>query len=90
MSGEKGTSRKRASRADAERLAVLTRHREEWLRHRELVDAVMDSGDYEQARFVKLMAETLKIRQDGERRTWGLADRPEPEHCEGMEIRWKA
>lgn len=90
MSSEKGASRKRPSRADAEQLAVLTRHREEWLRHRGLVDAVMDSGDYDQARFVKLMAETLKIRQDGERRTWGLADRPEPERCEGMEIRWKA
>ena len=47
------------------------------------------AGDYEQARLVKLIAETLKIRQDGERRTWGLADRPEPERCDSMEIRWK-
>ena len=50
----------------------------------------MAGGDYEQARLVKTIAETLKIRQDGERRTWGLADRPEPERSEGMEIRWKA
>ena len=82
-------SRRKSAPAESERAKVLQRHRDEWLRHRRLIDDVMESGDYEQARLVKLIAETLKIRQDGERRTWGLADRPEPERCDSMEIRWK-
>ncbi len=84
------TSRNRGGGVEDERAAVLERHKAEWLRHRELLDELMAGGDYEQARLVKTIAETLKIRQDGERRTWGLADRPEPETREGMEIRWKA
>ena len=92
MSGEARSPRMRKglSGIEKERAEVLARHKDEWLRHRVLLDEVMAGGDYEQARLVKTLAETLKIRQDGERRTWGLADRPEPERSEGMEIRWKA
>lgn len=92
MSGEARSprTRKGLSSVEKERAEVLARHKDEWLRHRALLDEVMAGGDYEQARLVKTIAETLKIRQDGERRTWGLADRPEPERSEGMEIRWKA
>lgn len=92
MSGEARSprTRKGLSGIEKERAEVLARHKDEWLRHRALLDEVMAGGDYEQARLVKTIAETLKIRQDGERRTWGLADRPEPETREGMEIRWKA
>lgn len=90
MSEEARRPRKRLSVIEKERAEVLARHKNEWLRHRELLDEVMAGGDYEQARLVKTLAETLKIRQDGERRTWGLADKPEPERSEGMEVRWRA
>ena len=70
--------------------AVLERHRDEWRRHRRLVDAVMESVDYDQARVVKLLAETLRLRQEGERRAWGLDNRTDAGNAGTLEVRWKA
>ena len=71
-----------ADRAESEdlRATVIARHRQEWLavtalrdeaagrRHDDLADAMA------KAKFAKIMAETVKIQQEGERKAWGLDD----------------
>lgn len=53
------------------------------------MDAALESGDYDLARTVKLLAETLRLRQDGERRAWGLDGKSETGRGgEALEIRW--
>ena len=69
--------------------AVLLRHREEWERHRPLMDEAL-SGDAEAVKLAKTVAETLKIRQEGERKAWGVQDRAETEVSGGLEIRWQS
>ena len=66
---------------------MLLRHREEWERHRPLTDEAL-SGDAEAVKLAKTVAETLKIRQEGERKAWGVQDRAETE-VSGLEIRWQ-
>ncbi|MCH5277748.1 MAG: hypothetical protein J1E80_07945 [Desulfovibrionaceae bacterium] len=55
--------------------AVMLRHKEEWERHRVLMDEALAAGDFDRAKLAKITAETLKIRQEGERRAWGIVDR---------------
>ena len=57
------------------RADVQRRHRAEWVEHKALVDAAVADSDFEKARLAKILAETIRIRQDGERKAWGL-DKP--------------
>lgn len=62
--------------ADA-KAAVMLRHKEEWERHQALIDEALAAGDFDKAKLAKITAETLKIRQEGERRAWGIKDSTE-------------
>lgn len=65
--------------AAAERkAAVIMRHKAEWDRHKVLMDEALANEDFNAAKLAKITAETLKIRQDGERRAWGIQDKSEP------------
>lgn len=57
--------------AAAERGAeVVRRHQAEWEDHRARFGSVPDS--FEDGKLAKISAEMLRIRQEGERRAWGL------------------
>lgn len=89
MTGTNIDGRGRSGEAGAAgRAAVVQRHREEWERLRVLVDEALN-GDPEAVRLAKTAAEILKIRQEGERRAWGIQDRAETEPCDGLEILWR-
>lgn len=64
-----------AARAGDPEAAVMLRHKEEWARHQALMDEALACGDADKAKLAKLAAETLKIRQEGERKAWGIADK---------------
>jgi hypothetical protein len=53
---------------------VVERHRTEWEEHKDLVQQAIVAQDFEVAKLAKITAETLKIRQEGERKAWGLDD----------------
>lgn len=74
--------------ADA-KAAVILRHKAEWERHQALMDEALDAGDFDRAKLAKITAETLKIRQEGERRAWGIQDRSETEVSGGMVLTWQ-
>ena len=57
--------------------AVIERHRLEWDRHLQLLSEAMSSRDFDVAKLAKIMAETLRIRQEGERKAWGIMEKPE-------------
>lgn len=63
------------------RAAVLLRHKQEWEQQQTLLSEALDCGDADKARLAKLAAETLKIRQEGERRAWGIKEAPEEACC---------
>ncbi|WP_303237686.1 hypothetical protein [uncultured Bilophila sp.] len=64
-----------AIRAAADRkVAVINRHREEWERHHELIVEAVTNKDFDTAKLAKITAETLKIRQEAERKAWGIRD----------------
>lgn len=68
-----GNPKKRAEAIDAaaERAAELVRrHQAEWEDHRARFGSVPDS--FEDGKLAKISAEMLRIRQEGERRAWGL------------------
>ena len=69
-----------AAQAKAE---VIQRHREEWNEHKRHITAALAEGDFEKAKLAKITAETLKIRQEGERKAWGL---PEAETRDGTAL----
>lgn len=62
--------------AEAEKRASVTvRHREEWSEHRKLTQSAItaiNGRNFELAKLAKIISETLKNSQDGERRAWGL------------------
>lgn len=60
--------------ADA-KAAVMLRHKAEWERHQALIDEALAAEDFDKAKLAKITAETLKIRQEGERKAWGIADK---------------
>lgn len=62
-----------------QKAAVINRHREEWTRHQAIIDAAIANNDFERAKLAKITAETLKIRQEGERKAWGIQDKTEVE-----------
>jgi hypothetical protein len=64
---------KRAEAIDAEaekRAAVVRMHQAEWDDHRARFGSVPE--DFEAGKLAKISAEMLRIRQDGERKAWGL------------------
>lgn len=50
--------------------AVVERHRQEWNEHRARFGSAPAS--FEDGKLAKISAEMLRLRQDGERRAWGL------------------
>lgn len=62
-----------------EKVEIVKRHRKEWAEHKLLIDAAIREEDYEKARLAKITAETIKIRQEGERRAWGILDITAPQ-----------
>lgn len=54
------------------RAQILARHRTEWPAARNQIYKSLKSGDNEGAKLAKLVSETLKLIQDGERKAWGL------------------
>jgi transposase-like protein len=65
------------SRAADAKAAVILRHKAEWDRHQALINAAVDAGDFDAAKLAKITAETIKIRQEGERKAWGIMDKLE-------------
>jgi hypothetical protein len=66
---------KKAEALDAaadRRAAVEIRHQAEWDDHKALLQAAITRKDFEAAKLAKITAETLKIRQEGERKAWRL------------------
>lgn len=51
---------------------MVQRHRDEWEEHKEIVDTAIGTKDFETAKLAKITAETLKIRQEAERKAWGI------------------
>lgn len=74
--------------ADA-KAAVILRHKEEWEQHQQLIRAAVESGDFDAAKLAKITAETIKIRQEGERKAWGITDKGETELSGGIAISWQ-
>ena len=68
-----------ASAAD-EKVAVIIRHREEWETQRALVTTAIEKNDFDKAKLAKITAETIKIRQEGERKAWGIVDKAALDH----------
>jgi hypothetical protein len=67
--------KKRAQAIDsaADRAAeVVRKHQAEWEEHRTRFGSV--PADFDDGKLAKISAEMLKIRQEGERRAWGLDD----------------
>ena len=73
--------------ADA-KAAVVQRHKREWDEHQAMIVEAIEHRDFELAKIAKITAETLRIRQDGERRAWGLADKPERTDATPIRITW--
>lgn len=69
--------------------AVMRRHKAEWERHQALIDEALEAGDFDKAKLAKITAETLKIRQEGERRAWGISDKVETEVSGGVTLTWQ-
>lgn len=66
---------KKAEALDAEasrRADVVQRHRDEWEEHKQIVDKAVGARDFEAAKLAKITAETLKIRQEAERKAWSI------------------
>ena len=74
--------------ADA-KAAVIMRHKEEWEQHQQLIRAAVENGDFDAAKLAKITAETIKIRQEGERKAWGITDKGETELSGGIVITWQ-
>ena len=52
----------------------------EWDRHQSLIDEALGDGDFEKAKLAKITAETIKIRQECERKVWGIVDKAAVDH----------
>ena len=73
--------------ADA-RAAVIRRHQRQWDEHQRLIDESLVNRDFEMAKLAKITAETIRIRQEGERKAWGM-DKTENQIDAKLEIRWQ-
>lgn len=74
--------------ADA-KAAVITRHKAEWEEHSRHIAEALREGDFEKAKLAKITAETLKIRQEGERKAWGIHDKSDTGLDGKLEICWQ-
>jgi len=59
-------------RAALRRADVEIRHQAEWEEHKQLIDTALANQDFDAAKLAKITAETLKIRQEGERKAWRI------------------
>lgn len=73
--------------ADA-KAAVIRRHQSEWDEHMRLMREALETKDFDVAKLAKITAETLKIRQEAERRAWGITDKSALENTGGITIAW--
>jgi hypothetical protein len=76
-----GDPAKRAAAIDAaaeRRVAVIEFHKRQWNDHERLVNDAIAKKDFDAARLAKVTAETIAIRQAGERKAWGLDVREGP------------
>ena len=64
-----------ASAEAKQRVTVERRHRRQWAAQRKALAAAISATDGEKLKFIKLVAETLKLCQEGERKAWRL-DKP--------------
>lgn len=62
------------SAAADKKIAVIERHRAEWQAQEKLSREAVEKEDFEMAKLAKITAETLKIRQEGERKAWGIRE----------------
>lgn len=60
--------------ADA-KVSVIRRHKEEWNQHQRLIAEALEAGDFDLAKLAKITAETIRIRQEGERKAWGIQEK---------------
>ena len=77
---------KRAEAIDvaSDKLAsVINRHRAEWQEHEELLKSAITSRDFATAKLAKITAETIAIRQAGERKAWGISDKEQSSDKKG-------
>lgn len=68
-------AKKKAEALEAEaarRADVVQRHRDEWEEHKLIVDTAVGTRDFEAAKLAKITAETLRIRQEAERKAWSI------------------
>lgn len=72
--------------ADA-KAQVIQRHKAEWDQHQKLIHDAVAEDDFEKAKLAKITAETIKIRQEGERKAWGL-DKTEAQIDAKIEVVW--
>lgn len=69
--------------------AIIRRHREEWNKIRILIEDAVTEQDADAVKLAKITAETLKIRQEGERKAWGIQDKNETEISGGVVLTWQ-
>lgn len=72
-----GLDKQKASSIDSAveiRADVIDRHRGDWAEHRKHFTVSSISDDFEMGKKAKITAEMLKIRQEGERKAYGLDD----------------
>lgn len=60
--------------AAEEKAGVVLRHRREWQAQQAIVERAVAEQDFELAKLAKITAETIRIRQEGERRAWGIVE----------------
>lgn len=61
-------------KAADEKAGIILAHRAEWRKHREWTETIKKDDDIGEYRKAKLAAETIKLRQAGERAAWGFED----------------
>lgn len=80
------------SRADAIdtavdiRADVLGKHRAEWAQHRALFPLENIRDDFNAGKSAKISAEMVRIRQDGERRAYGISDETQQTDTGGKDV----
>lgn len=60
--------------ADA-KASVIRRHKDEWDQHQRLIVEALEAGNFDMAKLAKITAETIRIRQEGERKAWGIQEK---------------
>lgn len=68
------------SRAADAKAAVIARHKAEWAAHQKLIDEALAADDFAKAKLAKITAETIRIRQEGERRAWDIVGKTALDH----------